>query len=90
MIKKSLIIGMMCVSFLGMSQTQCDGLTKDNVQCKNMTKSESGLCHLHNPDYKKGKCVGKTVVCSGTTKKNKPCKSKTKDLSGRCHNHRND
>ena len=80
----------MCVSFFGISQTQCDGTTKDSVQCKNITKSEGGLCHLHNPDYKKGKCVGKTVVCSGTTKKNKPCKNKTNDLSGLCHNHRND
>jgi len=90
MLKKTMLIGVMCVSLLGISQIQCDGLTKDSVQCKNITKSEGGLCHLHNPDYKKGKCVGKTVVCSGTTKKNKPCKNKTKDLSGLCHNHRND
>ena len=90
MLKRKLIIGMMCVSFLGMSQTQCDGTTKDSIQCKNVTKSESGLCHLHNPDYKGGKCVGPTVICSGTTKKNQPCKSKTKDLSGKCHNHRDD
>ena len=90
MLKKTMLIGVMCISFLGISQIQCDGLTKDSVQCKNITKSESGLCHLHNPDHEKGKCVGKTVVCSGTTKKNKPCKNKTKDLGGRCHNHRND
>ena len=90
MLKKTMLIGVMCVSLHGISQIQCDGLTKDSVQCKNITKTEGGLCHLHNPDYKKGKCVGKTVVCSGTTKKNKPCKNKTKDLSGLCHNHRND
>ena len=34
MIKKSLIIGIMCVSFLGISQTQCEGYTKDNTKCK--------------------------------------------------------
>ena len=90
MLKKTMLIGVMCVSFLGISQIQCDGTTKDSIQCKNITKSESGLCHLHNPDYERGKCVGKTVVCSGNTKKNKPCKNKTKDLSGLCHNHRND
>ena len=88
MLKKTMLIGMMCISFLGISQIQCDGTTKDSIQCKNITKSESGLCHVHNPDHKTGKCVGPTVICSGTTKKNKPCKNKTKDLSGRCHNHR--
>ena len=89
MLKKTMLIGVMCISFLGMSQIQCDGLTKDSVQCKNITKSESGLCHLHNPDYV-SKSETKAVVCSGTTKKNKPCKNRTKDTSGRCHNHRND
>ena len=88
MIKKSLIVGMMCVSFFGISQTQCDGLTKDSVNCKNTTKSESSLCYLHDKNYVKDDKVSQ--ICSGTTKKNKSCKSKTKDLSGRCHNHRND
>ena len=87
MIKKSLIIGAMCVSFLGISQTQCEGYTRDNTECKQITKSESGLCHNHNPNYKK-KEVYPTVICSGTTKKNTPCKSRTKDISGLCHNHK--
>ena len=91
MLKKTMLIGVMCVSLLGISQTQCNGLTKDSVQCKNIIKDVSSLCHLHNPDYKKGKCISsETVICSGTTKENKPCKNKTRDLSGRCHNHRND
>ena len=87
MIKKSLIIGMMCVSFLGISQTQCKGITKNNIQCKNIVKDSSGLCYTHNPNYVK-KTNGKTVICNGTTKKNQPCKNRTKDLSGKCHNHR--
>jgi len=87
MVKKSLIIGMMCISFLGISQTQCSGTTKQNVQCKQTTKSKSGMCHNHDPNYKK-KEVYPTVICNGTTKKNTPCKSKTKDISGKCHNHR--
>ncbi len=89
MLKKSLIIGMMCVSFLGISQTQCNGITKDSNQCKNVIKDVSSLCHLHNPNYV-SKSETKAMVCSGTTKKNKPCKNRTKDTSGRCHNHRND
>ena len=88
MIKKSLIIGMMCVSFFGISQTQCNGITKDSVQCKNTTKSMTELCYLHDKMYVKDDKMSQ--ICSGTTKKNKSCKSKTKDLSGRCHNHRND
>ena len=87
MLKKSLIIGMVCVSFLGMSQTQCNGITKSNIQCKNTTKDSSGLCYTHDPNYVK-KSDSKTVICSGTTKQNQPCKRKTKDKSGRCHNHR--
>ena len=87
MLKKTMLIGVMCVSLLGISQTQCNGLTKDSVQCKNTTKSESSLCYLHDPNYK-GKCIKETAICSGTTKNNTPCKNRTKDLSGKCHNHR--
>ena len=89
MLKKTMLIGVMCVSLLGISQTQCDGITKSNNQCKNTVKDTSSLCYLHNPNYV-SKSVNKAVVCSGTTKKNKPCKNRTKDSSGRCHNHRND
>ena len=88
MLKKSLIIGMMCVSFLGISQTQCNGLTKDSVSCKNTTKSTTELCYLHDKTYVKDDKMSQ--ICSGTTKKNSPCKNKTKDVSGKCHNHRND
>ena len=69
--------------------SQCTGLTKDSVQCKNVTTSVKKLCYYHNPDYVK-KVENKTTVCSETTKKGKNCKSKTKDLSGKCHNHRNE
>ena len=90
MIKKSLIIGMMCVSFLGISQTQCKGMTKSHTQCKNIIKKKNGLCHNHDPNHvSKSKNQGKTVICSGITKKNTPCKRKTKNKSGKCHNHRN-
>ena len=87
MIKKSLIIGMMCVSFFGISQTQCNGITKDSVQCKNITKNTSGKCYTHDPNHVV-KVDNVTVICSGSTKKNKPCKNRTKDISGKCHNHR--
>ena len=89
MIKKSLVIGMMCVSFLGISQTQCNGLTKDSVQCKNVTKKENNLCHNHDSNHvSKSKNQGETVICNGITKNNTLCKNKTKDISGKCHNHR--
>ena len=88
MLKKTMLIGVMCVSLLGISQTQCNGLTKDSVQCKNITKDTSKLCYLHNPNYKKGKCIrSETVICNGTTKKNQSCKNKTKNLSGKCYKH---
>ena len=69
MLKKTMLIGVMCVSLFGISQTQCNRLTKDSVQCKNTTKDLSELCYLHNPNYEKGKCVKETAVCNGTTKK---------------------
>ena len=87
MIKKSITIGIMCVSLVGFSQVQCEGMTKKSIQCKQITKSDSKLCHNHDPNYKK-KEVYPTVICSETTKNNTPCKSRTKDISGKCHNHR--
>ena len=87
MLKKTMLIGVMWVSLLGISQTQCNGITKNNIQCKNVVKDSSGLCYTHDPNYVK-KTDNKTVICSGTTKKNQPCKNRTKDLSGKCHNHR--
>ena len=85
MLKKTMLIGVMCVSLFGISQTQCDGLTKDSVQCKNITKSVTELCYLHDSLYMKDDKMSQ--ICSGTTKKNKPCKNKTKNESGSCHLH---
>ena len=68
---------------------QCNGLTKDSVECKNITTSTTKLCHFHNPNFVK-KVEGKTVICNGTTKKGNSCKRKTKDLSGLCYNHRDE
>ena len=85
MVKKTMLIGMMCVSFLGISQTQCNGLTKDSVQCKNTTKSESELCYLHDKMYEKDDKVSQ--LCNGMTKKENPCKNKTKNESGYCYLH---
>ena len=87
--KVTLSVAALTIAMMSYGQTQCNGLTKDSVQCKNTTKTEVKLCYLHNPNYvKQSKTT--TVVCSGTTKKGKNCKSKTKDLSGKCHNHRNE
>ena len=85
MLKKTMLIGVMCVSLLGISQTQCNGLTKDSVQCKNTTKSDSSLCYLHDKTYVKDDKMSQ--ICSGTTKKNQPCKNKTKNESGKCYRH---
>ena len=89
MLKKSVLISVMCISFTGFSQTQCKGKTKNNTQCKNIIKKDNSLCHLHDPNHVvKKKNVHKTVICSGITKKNTPCKSRTKHVSGKCHHHR--
>ena len=85
---KTLTLGVAALTIAMMSygQTQCNGLTKDSVQCKNTTKDISELCYLHNPNYVK-KSKSTSVVCSGTTKKDKGCKNKTKITSGLCHLH---
>ena len=81
----------MCVSVVGFSQTQCKGMTKSHIQCKNDTKKENSLCHNHDPNHiSEDKNKGETVICSGKTKQNLPCKRKTKDLSGKCFNHKKD
>ena len=88
---RSILLGAMLVSgmFASAQSTQCNGLTKDSVQCKKVTVSESLLCYLHNPNYQKVDKVD-SVVCNGTTQKGRNCKNKTKDLSGKCHNHRDE
>ena len=89
---KKITVSVATLLIAGMSygqSTQCNGVTKDSVQCKNTTKTEVKLCYLHNPNYVKAVTTSATV-CSGTTKKGGNCKNKTKDSSGLCHNHRND
>ena len=87
--KITMSVAALTIAMMSYGQTQCNGVTKDSVQCKNTTKTEVKLCYLHNPNYQKVESKS-TVVCSGTTKKGNNCKNKTKDLSGLCHNHRND
>jgi hypothetical protein len=87
--KITLSVAALTIAMMSYGQTQCDGLTKDSVQCKNTTKSETELCYLHNPHYQKTD-KKLSVVCSGTTQKGRNCKNKTKDLSGLCHNHRDE
>ena len=82
-------VAALTIAMMSYGQTQCNGLTKDSIQCKNTTKTEVKLCYLHNPNYQKT-VTNATVVCNGTTKKGGNCKNKTKDSSGLCHNHRND
>ena len=89
---KKLTISVATLLIAGMSygqSTQCNGVTKDSVQCKNTTKTEVKLCYLHNPNYVKAVTTSATV-CGGTTKKGGNCKNKTKDSSGLCHNHRDE
>ena len=87
--KVTLSVAALTIAMMSYGQTQCNGVTKDSVQCKNTTKTEVKLCYLHNPNYVKAVTTSATV-CSGTTKSGRNCKNKTKDLSGLCHNHRND
>jgi len=87
--KLTLSVAALTIAMMSYGQTQCNGLTKDSVQCKNTTKNKVELCYLHNPNYVKPSKTT-TVVCGGTTQKGTNCKNKTKDSSGLCHNHRND
>ena len=85
--KLTLSVAALTIAMMSYSQTQCEGMTKMKVQCKNTVKTEVKLCHIHNPNHvvKSDKV---SVICSGITKANNPCKNKTKDTSGKCHNHR--
>ena len=87
--KITISVAALTIAMMSYGQTQCNGLTKDSVQCKNTTKSVSELCYLHDKNYVK-KAETTSVVCGGTTKNGRNCKNKTKDLSGLCHHHRND
>ena len=85
--KITLSVAALTIAMMSYGQTQCEGLTKDSIQCKNITNTKVELCYLHNPNYVKSNKVI-SVVCNGTTKKNVPCKNKTKNTNGKCHNHR--
>ena len=87
--KLTLSVAALTIAMMSFGQTQCKELTKDSVQCKNTTKTEVKLCHVHNPNHVSTSGLV-TVICSGTTKAGNNCKSKTKDTSGLCHNHRKD
>ena len=84
--KLTLSVAALTIAMMSYGQVQCEGITKKNVQCKNIVKTEVKLCHIHNPNHvvKSDKLV---VICSGTTKKNAPCKNKTKNTNGKCHLH---
>ena len=86
--KITLSVAALTIAMMSYGQTQCEGVTKDNIQCKNITK-QGNLCYLHNPNYVKSSNTV-SVVCSGTTKSNTPCKRKTKNASGFCYNHKKD
>jgi len=94
--KLTLSVAALTIAMMSYGQTQCEGLTKDSVQCKNTTKyalnsgkTKVQLCYLHNPNYVKPS-ENTTVVCGGTTKNGKNCKNKTKSTKGLCHNHKED
>jgi len=87
--KLTLSVAALTIAMMSYGQTQCKGLTKDSLNCKNSTKTEVSLCYLHNPNYVKTSDKA-TVICSGTTKTGNNCKRKTKNASGLCYNHKND
>ena len=83
--KVTLSVAALTIAMMSYGQTQCNGLTKDSVQCKNTTKSTTELCYLHDSLYVKDDKVSQK--CSGTTKVGKSCKNKTKNESGLCYRH---
>ena len=87
--KLTLSVAALTIAAMSYGQTQCNGLTKDSVQCKNETKAKNSLCYLHNPYYTNADKTP-SVVCDGTTKSGKNCKNKTRDVSKMCHHHRED
>ena len=83
--KLTLSVAALTIAMMSYGQTQCNGLTKDSVQCKNTTKSTTELCYLHDKTYVKDDKVSQ--ICSGTTKVGESCKNKTKNESGLCYRH---
>ena len=88
--KLTLSVAALTIAMMSYGQSaQCTELTKDSIQCKNITVSETKLCYLHDPHYKKAN-KREAVSCSGTTQKGTNCKNRTRDISGLCHLHKND
>jgi hypothetical protein len=83
--KLKLSVAALLIASASFAQTQCVSLTKDSLQCKNVTK-QGNSCHLHNANYVKAS-ENKAVLCNGTTKKGKNCKNKTKNTNQLCHLH---
>ena len=67
--KLTLSVVALTMTMMSYSQTQCDGLTKDSVQCKNNTKLTTKLCYLHDSLYVKDDKVSQK--CNGTKLKTK-------------------
>ena len=86
--KLKLSVAALLIASASFAQTQCVSLTKDSLQCKNVTK-QGKSCYLHNANYVKAS-ENTAILCSGTTKKGKKCKNKTKNTKGLCHNHKKD
>ena len=87
--KITLSVAALSIAMMSYGQTQCKELTKESIQCKNITKAKNSLCYLHNPYYTNEKKTP-AVVCNGTTKSGKKCKNKTKNKSKMCHLHKKD
>jgi len=83
--KLTLSVAALTMAMMSYGQTQCNGLTKNSVQCKNTTKLTTELCYLHDSLYVKDDKVSQK--CNGTTKVGKSCKNKTKNESGLCYRH---
>jgi len=87
--KITMSVAALTIAMMSYGQTQCNGLTKDSVQCKNATKTKVKLCYLHNPNYVKS-TNSETTICGGVKKNGGKCSLRTKHSSGLCHHHRDD
>ena len=45
--KLTLSVAALTIAMMSYGQTQCKGITKDNIQCENTTKKVNSLCHNH-------------------------------------------
>jgi len=84
--KITLSVAALTIAMMSYSQTQCESLTKDSIQCKNNTKAKNSLCYLHNPYYKE-EVKTPAKICTGTTKSGRNCKNKTKNINQLCYLH---